>query len=215
MTYPKVRMQSGQFLQCWIGLLKFKPDKIIGHVEAHNVDFAYPARPDVFKGFSIIIGAGKSTALVGPSGSGKSTIIGLIERFYDPFRGIVKIDGLDIRSYNLRSLRKHIGLVSQEPTLFSGTVRQNITDGTSDNVDETELIEAAKAANAHNFIVGLENGYDTWCGDRGLHLSGGQKQRIAIARAILKNPSVVGVNAIEYPSNVDHFIRLKEICNLV
>ncbi|KAK2967863.1 hypothetical protein RJ640_029857 [Escallonia rubra] len=170
-----------------------EPNKIIGHVEAQNVDFAYPARPDVmiFKGFSIKIEAGKSTALVGPSGSGKSTIIGLIERFYDPFRGTVKIDGRDIKSYKLRSLRKHIGLVSQEPTLFGGTIRQNIAYGTSDKIDETEIIEAAKAANAHDFIAGLENGYDTWCGDKGLQLSGGQKQRIAIARAILKNPSVL------------------------
>ena len=170
-----------------------QPQTITGHVEIRDVHFAYPARPDVviFQGFSINIEAGKSTALVGQSGSGKSTIIGLIERFYDPFKGTVKIDGKDIRSYHLRSLRKHIALVSQEPTLFAGTIRQNISYGASDKVDETEIIEAAKLANAHDFISGLKDGYDTWCGDKGAQLSGGQKQRIAIARAILKNPSVL------------------------
>jgi ATP-binding cassette subfamily B (MDR/TAP) protein 1 len=171
----------------------YQPEKITGRVELRDVDFAYPARPDVmiFRGFSINIEAGKSTALVGQSGSGKSTIIGLIERFYDPLKGTVKIDGRDIRSFQLRSLRKHIALVSQEPTLFAGTIRQNIAYGASDKVDETEIIEAATLANAHDFIAGLKEGYDTWCGDRGVQLSGGQKQRIAIARAILKNPSVL------------------------
>uniref|UniRef100_A0A803LSY9 Uncharacterized protein n=1 Tax=Chenopodium quinoa TaxID=63459 RepID=A0A803LSY9_CHEQI len=138
----------------------YKPEKITGHIEVLNVDFSYPTRPDVviFKGFSINIEAGKSTALVGHSGSGKSTIIGLIERFYDPLKGCVKIDGRDIRTYNLRSLRKHIALVSQEPTLFAGTIRENIIYGASDNVDESEIIEAAKAANAHDFLSGLKDG---------------------------------------------------------
>ncbi|KAK9061732.1 hypothetical protein SSX86_018915 [Deinandra increscens subsp. villosa] len=170
-----------------------KPEIVTGHVEIREVDFAYPARPDVmiFRGFSISIEAGKSTALVGQSGSGKSTIIGLIERFYDPTKGVVKIDGRDIKSYHLRALRKYIALVSQEPALFAGTIRENITYGASEEVSESEMIEAAKAANAHDFITVLKDGYDTWCGDRGVQLSGGQKQRVAIARAILKNPVVL------------------------
>ncbi|XP_058753862.1 ABC transporter B family member 15-like [Vicia villosa] len=172
----------------------YKVEKLIGEIELHDVHFAYPARPSmmIFQGFSIKIDAGKSTALVGESGSGKSTIIGLIERFYDSLKGTVTIDGRDIKSYNLRSLRKHIALVSQEPTLFGGTIRDNIAYGAyDDKVDESEIIEAAKVAKAHDFISSLKDGYETWCGDKGVQLSGGQKQRIAIARAILKNPEVL------------------------
>ncbi|CAF2090017.1 unnamed protein product [Brassica napus] len=172
----------------------YLPEKIKGIISFVNVDFAYPTRPNVviFKDFSIEIEEGKSTAIVGPSGSGKSTIISLIERFYDPLKGSVRIDGRDLKSYHLRSLRQHIALVSQEPALFTGTIRENILYGAaSENIDESEIIEAAKAANAHEFITSLSNGYDTNCGDRGVQLSGGQKQRIAIARAVLKNPSVL------------------------
>lgn len=175
------------------GMEGYRPKKITGHVEFCRVDFAYPERLDVIilKDFSFKIEVGKSTALVGQSGSGKSTLICLIERFYDPIRGTVKIDGRDLRSYHLRALRKHIALVSQEPTLFAGTIRENIVYGISREMSETEIVEATRAANAHDFIVTLKDGYNTWCGDKGVQLSGGQKQRVAIARAILRNPTLL------------------------
>ncbi|XP_034677879.1 putative multidrug resistance protein [Vitis riparia] len=170
------------------------PEKttVKGRIELKNVFFAYPARPNqlILKGLSLKIEAGKTVALVGQSGSGKSTIIGLIERFYDPLRGSIHIDELDIKNHNLRILRSNIALVSQEPTLFAATIRENIAYG-KENATESEIRKAAVLANAHEFISGMKDGYDTYCGERGVQLSGGQKQRVAIARAILKNPSVL------------------------
>ncbi|KAK8916487.1 putative multidrug resistance protein [Platanthera zijinensis] len=169
-----------------------RAETISGAVELRGVDFAYPSRPDspVLCNFSLSIESGRSTALVGSSGSGKSTVIGLIERFYDPLRGVVRIDGRDIRSYNLRSLRRHVALVGQEPTLIASTLRDNITYGV-DEASDAEVEAAATAANAGEFIGGLKDGYGTLCGERGVQLSGGQKQRVAIARAILRNPAIL------------------------
>jgi ABC-type multidrug transport system fused ATPase/permease subunit len=127
--------------------------KVEGHIDVRNVTFSYPSRPNVvvFRNFSLTVRAGSFVAMAGQSGSGKSTIIGLIERFYDPSEGEILIDGKNIKSMNLRSLRSHIGLVGQEPTLFAGTLRQNIAYG-RENATEEEIIEASRAANAHNFI---------------------------------------------------------------
>ncbi|KAI5352185.1 hypothetical protein L3X38_005076 [Prunus dulcis] len=163
-----------------------------GLIELKNVVFAYPVRPDqmIFKGLNLKIEAGKTMALVGQSGSGKSTVIGLIERFYDPLNGSVSIDGCDIKLYNLRKLRSQIALVSQEPTLFGGTIHENIVYG-KENATVAEVRKAAKLANAHEFISSMEEGYETYCGERGVQLSEGQKQRIALARAMLKNPTIL------------------------
>ena len=169
-----------------------KLDVVEGHVTVDNVEFCYPARPDVrvLNGFCLEIPAGKTVALVGESGSGKSTIIGLLERFYDPNAGRVLLDSHDLRSLNLRWLRGQLSLVSQEPALFATTVRANIAYGRP-GASDAEIEAAARAANAHRFIAALPAGYATHVGEKGIQMSGGQKQRIAIARAILKDPKVL------------------------
>ncbi|KAF9609530.1 hypothetical protein IFM89_016891 [Coptis chinensis] len=161
-------------------------------VEFRNVSFSYPMRPDVsvFKDLNLRVSAGSNLALVGPSGSGKSSVIALMMRFYDPTSGSILIDGRVIRCLNLRSLRLKIGLVQQEPALFSTTVYENIQYG-KDGASEIEVIRAAKAANAHGFISRMPEGYHTQVGERGVQLSGGQKQKVAIARAILKDPTIL------------------------
>ena len=166
--------------------------KVKGTIELQHVVFKYPARPDVqvFEDLSLRIHSGHSLAVVGPSGSGKSSVIALVARFYDPQAGVVLIDGKDIKKLNLRSLRRHLALVQQEPALFATTIYENIKYG-SDNASEAEVIAAAKAANAHGFITSLPQGYQADVGERGMQLSGGQKQRVAIARAVLKNPAIL------------------------
>ncbi|KAL1496848.1 hypothetical protein AB1Y20_014434 [Prymnesium parvum] len=165
-----------------------------GKIDVIGVTFAYPAARDnlVCRGYSLSIPAGTSCALVGPSGSGKSTIISLLERFYDPDSGKVLLDGIDLRLLNVKALRAQLGLVGQEPVLFMGTIKENISLGADGKATEEEIYEAAKMANAHDFILkALNDGYETQVGYGGGKLSGGQKQRIAIARAIIKKPSVL------------------------
>ncbi|KAJ2542755.1 hypothetical protein GGH12_002614 [Coemansia sp. RSA 1822] len=174
-----------------------KVDRIRGDISFRNIHFSYPSRPDVpiLKGFNLEIRPGQKIALVGESGCGKSTTIGLIERFYDPAEGDVVIDGVNIKDYNIGSLRHRIGIVTQEPVLFSTSIMQNIKWGAIDPENnpptDEEVIEAAKAANAHMFISQLPDGYNAMVGEGGALLSGGQKQRIAIARAIIRNPDVL------------------------
>ncbi|KAK3160969.1 hypothetical protein QOZ80_1BG0069580 [Eleusine coracana subsp. coracana] len=167
-------------------------EEIKGHVELKDVYFSYPTRPEhlVFDGFSLQVPSGTTMALVGESGSGKSTVISLVERFYDPHAGEVLIDGVDIRRMKLTWIREKIGLVGQEPVLFSTTIRENIAYG-KENLTLEEIKIAAELANASKFIDKLPNGLDTMVGERGIQLSGGQKQRIAIARAIAKNPRIL------------------------
>jgi subfamily B ATP-binding cassette protein MsbA len=161
-----------------------------GYVEFRHVDFAYNKDEQVIEDLSFKVNRGQIVAIVGPSGAGKSTIASLLPRFYDVTNGSIVIDGMDIRNVTLNSLREQVGIVPQETLLFNGSVYDNILYGRLDATKE-EVEAAAKAANAHDFIMGLPEGYDTMLGDRGVNISGGQRQRISIARAILKNPQIL------------------------
>jgi ATP-binding cassette subfamily B protein len=164
--------------------------EIRGAVEFKEVSFRYPGGAQVLNRMSFAAQPGQTVALLGATGSGKSSIINLIPRFYDPTGGVIAIDGHDLRDVTIDSLRKQIGIVLQETNLFTGTIRDNIAFGRPEATDE-EVIAAAKAAAAHDFILEFPQGYDTPVGERGATLSGGQKQRIAIARALLLDPHIL------------------------
>ncbi|XP_034108471.1 multidrug resistance protein homolog 49 [Drosophila albomicans] len=169
-----------------------KPDSITGRLRFEDIHFRYPSRPDIeiLKGLTVDVEPGQTVAFVGASGCGKSTVIQLMQRFYDPEQGQVKLDGRDLRSLNVAWLRSQIGVVGQEPVLFATTIGENIRYG-NPQATQQDIERAARNANCHEFISKLPKGYDTKVGERGAQMSGGQKQRIAIARALVRNPKIL------------------------
>ncbi|WP_080797644.1 ABC transporter ATP-binding protein [Arabiibacter massiliensis] len=163
---------------------------VAGAVRYRDVHFSYDGIHEVLRGLDLSVPAGATVALVGPSGGGKTTTCSLLPRFYDPDAGSVEIDGIDVRALTVESLRDAIGIVQQDVYLFGGTIRENIAYGRAD-ATTPEIMEAARRANIHEFVMGLPEGYDTFVGERGARLSGGQKQRIAIARVFLKDPRIL------------------------
>lgn len=168
--------------------VEFKNPK--GNIQFNNVSFSYDNKNSVLNNINVDIEAGKTVAIVGPSGSGKTTFCNVIPRFYEVDEGSILLDGIDIRNIKLKSLRNNIGIVQQDVYMFSGTIKENIAYGNPEATEE-EIIEAAKRANAHEFIMNLDDEYNTYVGERGVRLSGGQKQRICIARVFLKNPPIL------------------------
>ncbi|KAK7110228.1 ATP-dependent translocase ABCB1-like isoform X2 [Littorina saxatilis] len=170
-----------------------RPDTVRGVLTFKDVHFSYPSRPDakVLDGISLTVNPGQTVALVGSSGCGKSTTVQLLQRFYDPLQGTVMLDDNNVKDLNVRWLRSHLGVVSQEPVLFATTIGENIRYGTEKDISQREIEQAAKMANAHDFIMALPEKYETLVGERGAQLSGGQKQRVAIARALARNPKIL------------------------
>ena len=190
-------------------------ENVKGKIEIKNVSFKYNNNNEnVLNNISFTINPGQKVALVGPSGGGKTTLCNLIPRFYDVEDGEILVEGIDVRKIKLQSLRSNIGMVQQDVYLFSGTVRENILYGKPD-ATEQEIIDASKAAGAYDFIMNLENGFDTYVGERGVMLSGGQKQRISIARVFLKNPPILILDeATSALDNKSEFIVQKSLENL-
>jgi ATP-binding cassette subfamily B protein len=188
---------------------------ISGQVRFEDVRFGYDKSNPVINGVTFDVKAGEMIGLVGHSGAGKSTTINLVSRFYEPDQGRILIDGIDYRDLDLRHYRNQIGIVLQEPFLFAGTIAENIKYG-APGASLEQVMEAAKAANAHDFILGKSDGYDTIVGERGAKLSGGEKQRISIARAILHDPKILILDEATSSVDVETERKIQEaILNLV